>query len=135
MRTTIARRSPVRSRHGATAAATGAVVVVLVALGLFLPLVGLLVGVTASTAGLVSFPGLSVTAVTLVGAVVVLALLLVALTRRRAAAAWTAAGCAVLAALGVTVFPVIAVAAGSAERVGDVAPLLIDIWQRITGGS
>lgn len=134
MRTTAPRRL-VKSRQGPIAAATGTVVVMLVALGLFLPLVGLLVGVTASSAGLVPFPALSVTAVALVGVVVVAVLLLFALTRRRPAGAWAAAVVAVLAALAVTAFPVIAVAAGSAERVSDVGPLLVELWQRFTGGS
>jgi hypothetical protein len=134
MRTTAPGRL-VRSRRSLVAAATGAVVVVLVALGLFLPLVGLLIGVTASSAGLVPFPGLSVTAVTLVGVVVVAAVLLFAVTRRRPASAWAAAVFAVLVALAVTAFPVIAVAAGSAERVSDVGPLVVDLWQRVTGGS
>lgn len=134
MRTTAPGRL-VRSRQSLIAAVTGTAVVVLVALGLFLPLAGLLIGVTASSAGLVPFPGLSVTAVTLVGIVVVAALLLFAVTRRRPASAWAAAVFAVLVSLAVTAFPVIAVAAGSAERVSDVRPLLGDLWQRFTGGS
>ncbi|WP_133177886.1 MFS transporter permease [Microbacterium testaceum] len=134
MRTTAPGRL-VRSRQSLIAAVTGTAVVVLVALGLFLPLAGLLIGVTASSAGLVPFPGLSVTAVTLVGIVVVAALLLFAVTRRRPASAWAAAVFAVLVSLAVTAFPVIAVAAGSAERVSDVGPLLGDLWQRFTGGS
>lgn len=134
MRTTAPGRL-VRSRQSLIAAVTGTAVVVLVALGLFLPLAGLLIGVTASSAGLVPFPGLSVTAVTLVGIVVVAALLLFAVTRRRPASAWAAAVFAVLVSLAVTAFPVIAVAAGSAERVSDVGPLLVDLWQRFTGVS
>lgn len=134
MRTTAPGRL-VRSRQSLIAAVTGTAVVVLVALGLFLPLAGLLIGVTASSAGLVPFPGLSVTAVTLVGIVVVAALLLFAVTRRHPASAWAAAVFAVLVSLAVTAFPVIAVAAGSAERVSDVGPLLGDLWQRFTGGS
>lgn len=134
MRTTAPGRL-VRSRQSLIAAVTGTAVVVLVALGLFLPLAGLLIGVTASSAGLVPFPGLSVTAVTLVGIVVVAALLLFAVTRHRPASAWAAAVFAVLVSLAVTAFPVIAVAAGSAERVSDVGPLVVDLWQRFTGGS
>lgn len=134
MRTTAPGRL-VRSRQSLIAAVTGTAVVVLVALGLFLPLAGLLIGVTASSAGLVPFPGLSVTAVTLVGIVVVAALLLFAVTRRRPASAWAAAVFAVLVSLAVTAFPVIAVTAGSAERVSDVGPLLVDLWQRFTGVS
>ena len=106
MRTTAPGRL-VRSRQSLIAAVTGTAVVVLVALGLFLPLAGLLIGVTASSAGLVPFPGLSVTAVTLVGIVGVAALLLFAVTRRRPASAWAAAVFAVLVSLAVTAFPVI----------------------------
>lgn len=54
---------------------------------------------------------------------------------RSLVAASTGAVVVVLVALAVTAFPVIAVAAGSAERVSDVGPLVVDLWQRVTGGS
>jgi hypothetical protein len=40
---------------------------------------------------------------------------------------------AVVVALAVTVFPLVAVASGSAERAPDVAPILGDLWSRLTG--
>jgi len=111
----------------------GAVVVALIALGLFLPLVGFLAGTTASTAGLVPFPALSVTLVALLGLVAVAGLLLLAVTRRRTGVAIVWAALAVLVALAVTVFPLVAVASGSAERASDVVPLLGELWGRLTG--
>jgi len=83
----------------------GAGLIVLIVLGLFLPLVGFLAGTTASTAGLVPFPALSVTLVTLTGAVVTAGLLLLALTRRRTGTATVWVVIAVVVALAVTVFP------------------------------
>ena len=111
----------------------GVVLVVLVAAGLFLPLVGFLAGATASTVGLVPFPGLSVTLVSLLGVVVCAGLLFAALTRRRTATAiaWTVL--AVVVALAVTAFPLIAVVTGSADRASDLAPIIGDLWGRLTG--
>ncbi len=106
--------------------------VVLIGLLLFLPLTGFLAATTASTAGLVPFPVLSVTLVTLLGIVLAVGALLLAVTRRRTAAAWVFAVIAVLVALAVTVFPLVAVAVGSADRASDIVPLLGDIWTRIS---
>ncbi|MDF2994034.1 MAG: permease of the major facilitator superfamily [Microbacterium sp.] len=111
----------------------GAVVVALIALGLFLPLVGFLAGTTASTAGLIPFPALSVTLVALLGLVLVAGSLLITLTRRRTGVAIVWAVLAVLVALTVTVFPLVAVASGSAERASDVVPLVGELWNRLTG--
>jgi len=122
-----------RSRGVFVTTAIGAGLVVLIALGLFLPLVGFLAGTTASTAGLVPFPALIVTLVTLTGAVVTAGLLLLALTRRRTGTAIVWVVIAVVAALAVTVFPLGAVASGSAERVSDIAPILGELWSRLTG--
>lgn len=122
-----------RPRGVWVAAAVGAVVVVLLAVAAFLPLVGFLAGVTATTAGLVPFPFLRVTLVALLGGVVVLALLLLAVTRRHSATAWTAVVPAVLVALAVTAFPLVAVAVGSADRAGDAWPVLVELWSRFAG--
>lgn len=124
-----------RTRGVFIATGVGAGIVVLIALGLFLPLLGFLAGATASTAGLIPFPALSVTLVTLVGVVIVAGLLLLALTRRRTGVAIVWVVLAVLVALAVTVFPLVAVASGSAERASDVAPLIGELWGRLTRGA
>ncbi|KTS91191.1 MFS transporter permease [Microbacterium testaceum] len=124
-----------RTRGVFIATGVGAGIVVLIALGLFLPLLAFLAGATASTAGLIPFPALSVTLVTLVGVVIVAGLLLLALTRRRTGVAIVWVVLAVLVALAVTVFPLVAVASGSAERASDVAPLIGELWGRLTGGA
>ncbi|KTR95338.1 MFS transporter permease [Microbacterium testaceum] len=121
-----------RARGVLLATGVGAGLIVLIALGLFLPLVGFLAGATASTAGLIPFPALSVTLVTMVGVVLVAGLLLLALTRRRTGVAIVWVMLAVLVALAVTVFPLGAVASGSAERASDIAPMLADLWSRLT---
>jgi len=122
-----------RQRGVFVATGIGAGLVVLIALGLFLPLVGFLAGTTASTAGLIPFPALSVTLVTLIGAALAAGLLLLALIRRRTGFAIVWVVLAVAVALAVTVFPLAAVASGSAERASDVAPILGDLWSRLTG--
>jgi len=122
-----------RSRSVWVASGIGLVAVLLLAFGAFLPLVGFLAGITGTTAGLVPFPFLRVTLVTLVGAVVVLALLLLAVTRRHGATAWTAVVLALLVTVGVTVFPLVAVAIGSADRAGDVWPVISGLWTRFVG--
>jgi hypothetical protein len=111
----------------------GIVLVVGTVLGVFLPLVGFLGGVTATTAGLVPFPLLRVTVAALLGAVVVLALLLLAFTRRHTTTASIAVVLAVLVSLAVTAVPVVLVAVGSADRAGDVWPIVTELWQRFTG--
>ena len=128
-----ARLRPARPRGVYIAAAVGAVVVVTIALFLFLPLVGVLAAATASSAGLIPFPALSVSLVTLLGAVLATGALLLAALRRRAWPAWTLSTVAVLIALGVTSYPLIAVAAGSADRAADIGPVIAEIWQRVTG--
>ncbi|MGN7192527.1 MFS transporter permease [Curtobacterium sp. MCBA15_004] len=115
------------------ASGIGIVLVLAIALGAYLPLVGFLGGVTATTAGLVPFPFLRVTAVTLVGAVVVLALLLLALTRRHTVTTVLVVALTVLVSLAVTAYPVVTVAISSADRAGDVWPIVAELWQRFTG--
>lgn len=114
------------------ASGIGIVLVTGVLFGAFLPLVGFLGGVTATTAGLVPFPFVRVTVVALLGAVVVLALLALAVTRRHTTTATIAVVLAVLVSVVVTVVPVVLVAVGSADRAGDVWPIVTELWQRFT---
>lgn len=111
----------------------GVVLVLGTLLGAFLPLVGFLGGVTANTAGLVPFPFIRVTIVALLGAVVVLGLLLLAFTRRHTTTATIAVVVAVLVSIAVTAVPVVLVAVGSADRAGDVWPIVTELWNRFTG--
>ncbi|MDT0231889.1 MFS transporter permease [Curtobacterium sp. BRB10] len=111
----------------------GVVLVAGVLLGAFLPLVGFLGGVTATTAGLVPFPFIRVTVLAALGLVVVLALLALALTRRHTTTATIAVVLAVLVSIAVTIVPVVLVAVGSADRAGDVWPIVTELWQRFTG--
>lgn len=115
------------------ASGIGVVLVLGTLLGAFLPLVGFLGGVTATTAGLVPFPFVRVTIVALLGAVVVLALLLLAFTRRHTTTATIAVVLAVLVSIAVTAVPVVLVAVGSADRAGDVWPIVTELWNRFTG--
>ncbi|MDM7892896.1 MFS transporter permease [Curtobacterium caseinilyticum] len=122
-----------RPRGVWTASGIGMVLVLAVALGAYLPLVGFLGGVTATTAGLVPFPFVRITLVTLLGLVVVLALLLLALTRRHTVSSVFAVVIAVLVSLAVTAYPVVTIAVASADRAGDVWPIVTELWQRFTG--
>ncbi len=111
----------------------GVVLLLAIVFGAFFPLVGFLGGVTATTAGLVPFPFVRVTLVALLGLVVVLALVLLALTRRHTATSVVAVVLAVLVALAVTAYPVVTVAISSADRAGEVWPIVTDLWQRFAG--
>lgn len=122
-----------RPRGVWVAGGIGVVLVLGTALGAFLPLVGFLGGVTATTAGLVPFPFVRVALVSLFGALVVLALLVLAFTRRHTATATSAVVLAVLVSIAVTVFPVVLVAVGSADSAGDVWPIVTELWNRFTG--
>jgi hypothetical protein len=127
------RERPPRARGVWIATVVGVVLVLLLFFGAFLPLTGFLAGVTATTAGLVPFPVIRVTLVTVLGGVVVLALLILAVTRRRSVAAWVPVGLAVIVTLAVTAYPLVTVAIGSADRAGDVWPIITDLVRRITG--
>ncbi|WIB60337.1 MFS transporter permease [Curtobacterium sp. MCLR17_007] len=127
------RERPPRARGVWIAAVVGVLAVLLLFVGAFLPLTGFLAGVTATTAGLVPFPFVRVTLVTILGGVVVLALLILAVTRRRSVAAWVPVVLAVLVTLAVTAYPLVTVAIGSADRAGDVWPIITDLVRRITG--
>jgi hypothetical protein len=127
------RERPPRARGVWIATVVGVLVVLLVFTGGFLPLVGFLGGVTATTVGLVPFPFVRVTLVTVLGGLVVLGLLVLAVTRRRTVAAWVPVVLAVLVTLAVTVYPLVAVAVGSADRAGDVWPIITDLVRRVTG--
>lgn len=127
------RERPPRARGVWIATVVGLVVVLLLFVGAFLPLTGFLAGITATTAGLVPFPFVRVTLVTILGGIVVLALLVLAVTRRRSVAAWVPVVLAVLVAVAVTAYPLVTVAIGSADRAGDVWPIITDLVRRITG--
>jgi len=127
------RERPPRARGVWIATVVGVLVVLLVVTAGFLPLVGFLGGVTATTAGLVPFPFVRVTLVTVLGGLVVLGLLVLAVTRRRTVAAWVPVVLAVLVTIAVTVYPLVAVAVGSADRAGDVWPIITDLVRRVTG--
>lgn len=113
--------------------AVGVVLLLVIVFGAFFPLVGFLGGVTATTAGLVPFPFLRVTLVSLLGAVIVLALVALAVTRRHTVTSVIAVVLSVLVALAVTAYPVVTVAIASANRAGDVWPIVTELWQRFTG--
>lgn len=117
------------------ASAVGAAAVLVLAVGAWLPLTGFLAGVTATTAGLVPFPVVRVGVVTVLGLVVVLGFLVLAVTRRHAFTAWTAVVLAVLVSLAVTVYPVVTVALASADRAGDVWPIITGLVSRFTSWS
>lgn len=127
------RERPPRARGVWIATVVGVLIVLLVFTAGFLPLVGFLGGVTATTAGLVPFPVIRVTLVTVLGGLVVLGLLVLAVTRRRTVAAWVPVVLAVLVTIAVTVYPLVAVAVGSADRAGDVWPIITDLVRRVTG--
>jgi hypothetical protein len=131
------RRLPRSARprpHGVWAAsAVGVLAVLVLAVGAWLPLVGFLAGVTATTAGLVPFPAVRVGVVTVLGLAVVLGFLALAVTRRHTATAWVAVTLAALVGTAVTVYPVVTVAIGSADRAGDVWPVVTGLVERSTG--
>lgn len=127
------RERPPRARGVWIASVVGVLLVVLLFVGAFLPLTGFLAGVTATTAGLVPFPFVRVTLVAVLGGIIVLGLLILAVTRRRSVAAWVPVVLAVLVTVAVTVYPLVTVAIGSADRAGDVWPIITDLVRRITG--
>lgn len=113
------------------AALVGAVLVVLTALLVLGPVLGL-VGAAASAGPLLSVPVGSITAVVVLGFLVSLALLVGAALSRQHWLSWTLAVLAWLVSLVASVWPIVATANQAVDRARDIWPWIVQLVQQVT---
>ncbi|RUR03071.1 hypothetical protein [Labedella endophytica] len=123
-----------RPRAVWAAAVTGLVVVVLIALGVLLPVLGLIGAADGATVGALDVPVGSIVVALLIGYVLALLFLLLAARSRNGALAWVLSVAAAISALLVSLWPLLAVALAGVDQAGDVVPFILDLVARVTGG-
>ena len=122
-------RSPfprVRARAVWFALATGTAAVVAIALAVLAPVIALITG-AAGAAGFVRVPFGTITIVVAAGFLLAAGLLALILRSRRGPAAWILAVAAVIAALVVSVYPVVAVAIAASGQASEIVPFISDL--------
>jgi len=119
-----------RPRGVVVAAIVSLVVVVLIALTVYAPVLGLIATADATVVGLLDVPVLAIVVGSLIALIVVVLALLLAASRRRPAAVWVWGGIAMLAALLGALFPLVAAVAASVDQLGQVGPLIGELVGR-----
>lgn len=123
-----------RPRAVWAAAVTGAVLVLLILVGLLLPILGLIGAADGATAGALDVPVGSIVVALLVGYVLALLFLVVSVRSRNGAFAWVMSVAAVISALLVSLWPLLAVALAGVDQTTEVIPFIQDLIARVTGG-
>lgn len=123
-----------RPRAVWAAAVTGVVVVVLIALGVLLPVLGLIGAADGATVGALDVPVGSIAVALLIGYVLALLFLLAAARSRNGALAWVLSVAAAISALLVSLWPLLAVALAGVDQAADVVPFILELVGRVTGG-
>ena len=129
-------RFPFRSRPRAVWAAfiTALVLVLVSALGVLPGVLGVIATADAGTAGILRVPVLQIVAALLIGYVLAALLLLLCFRRRNGAVAWVLGVAAVVSALLVSLWPLVVVAIAGSGQVQELAPVIGDLFDRVTGG-
>ncbi|NQX26660.1 hypothetical protein HQQ81_04755 [Microbacteriaceae bacterium VKM Ac-2854] len=123
---------PRKPRAAWAALITGVVLVVLIVIGVLLPILTLIGAADGATAGALDVPVGGIAAALAIGYVLALVLLLLCLRARNGAVAWVLAVAAVIAALLVSLWPIIAVAVAGVDQAQDIIPFIQDLIQRVT---
>lgn len=125
-----------RQRPGAVWAAfgTGSALVILIALGLLLPILGLIGAADGATIGALDVPVGAIAVALLIGYGLALLFLLGTARSRNGALAWVLSVSAVVSALLVSLWPLLAVALTGVDQAADVVPFILDLVSRVTGG-
>ncbi len=122
---------PARRARGVLAAAViSLIAVALIATTVLLPIIGLIAGADASTAGLLDVPVLAIAAGCGAALLVVVIALLLSASRRSAGAAWVWGVVAMAAALAGSLHPLVAVGAASVEQASQIGPFIADLVAR-----
>lgn len=106
--------------------ATGVIVSLLVALGVLLPVLGL-IGAAAAAAPIVLVPAAQVALVIVAGYLLALGLLVLSAFSRRGAPAWIASVAAVIATLVVSIAPLVIVAIDAVGDLSEIGPFISDL--------
>ena len=120
-----------RPRAVWAACITSGALVVLVVLGVLLPILGFIGAADAATAGVLRVPVGGIAGALAVGYLLALVLLLLCARRRNGAVAWVLGVAAVISALLVSVWPIVAVALSGVGQVQDVIPFIQDLIARV----
>ena len=112
-----------RPRSVWIALASGICGTVLVALLVLIPVTGLVTG-SLGAEWFVDIPVGGITLVVVAGYLLVAGLLALIIRTRHGAVGWVLSTAAVLVALGVSLYPAVAVASAATERVGDIIPFV-----------
>jgi hypothetical protein len=122
-----------RPRAVWAAAISGVVLVVLVVVGVLIPILGLIGAADGATVGALNVPVGSIIAALLVGYLLALLLLLGCVRSRNGALSWVLAVAAVISALLVSLWPLLAVAIAGVDQASDIIPFIQDLIGRVTG--
>ncbi|GAA4745160.1 hypothetical protein GCM10025783_16160 [Amnibacterium soli] len=120
-----------RPRAVRAAFITSSALVVLVVLGVLLPVLGFIGAAAAATVGVLRVPVAGIAGALAVGYLLAAVLLLVCVRRRSGAVAWVLGVAAVVSALLVSVWPIVAVSLSGVEQVQDVIPFIRDLVARV----
>lgn len=131
-RTTLSGGRP-RPRAVWTAAITGVVLVFLVVVGVLIPILGFIGAADGATVGALNVPVGGIVVALLIGYVLALLFLFLSVRSRNGALSWVLAVAAVIAALLVSLWPIVAVGIAGAGQAGDVVPFIQDLIARVAG--
>jgi hypothetical protein len=116
------------------AAITGVVLLVLIVVGVLIPILGLIGAADGATVGALRVPVGGIVVALLIGYVLALLFLLGCVRSRNGALSWVLAVAAVISALLVSLWPLLAVAFAGVDQASDVVPFIQDLIRRVTGG-
>lgn len=112
---------------------TGVVVCLLVVVGVFVPVLGLLAAADGGTAGVLDVPVGSIAIAAVVGYLLALVLLGLVLLTRSGPVAWVLAVAAVVSTLLVSLWPLVATALSAVDQAGDVWPFITGLIDQFWG--
>lgn len=133
MRSASSRTRRRRPRAVWAALITGAVLSVIVVVGVLLPVLGLIGAADATTVGVLRVPVGAIAASIVISYLIALGLLLLTFVSRYGPLAWITAVAAVIATLVGSLWPLVATAFASVAQVQDVIPFIEDLVGRVTG--
>ena len=133
LRRTTSSGSRPRPRAVWAAAITGVVLVLLIVVGILLPILGLIGAADGATVGALNVPVGSIAVALLIGYVLSLLLLFGAVRSRNGALSWVLSVAAVISALLVSLWPILAVAIAGVDQASDIVPFIQDLIARVTG--
>lgn len=131
-RTTLSGDRP-RPRAVWAAAITGTVLVFLIVVGVLIPILGLIGAADGATVGALNVPVGGIVVALLIGYVLALLFLFLSVRSRNGALSWVLAVAAVISALLVSLWAIVAVAIAGVDQAGDVVPFIQDLIARVAG--